>query len=106
MCDACVNAMKWINAHLNELDSIQFRFASILVCSVKIITYIQYMAFPVLINTSCGHAGWYLTTGGRLLLYVSLNAPYTPFTLQYVIVLMWVGKDIMHSVKAIEPFYN
>ena len=35
MCDASVNAMKWINAHSNELDSIRFRFASILVCSVN-----------------------------------------------------------------------
>ena len=35
MRDASVNAMKWINAHSNELDSIRFRSASILVCSVN-----------------------------------------------------------------------
>ena len=34
MCDASVNTMKWITAHLNELDSIQFRSTSILVCNV------------------------------------------------------------------------
>ena len=35
MRDANVNAMKWNNADLNELDSIRFRSASILVCSVN-----------------------------------------------------------------------
>ena len=35
MCDTSVNTMKWINAHLNELDSIRFRYALILVCSVN-----------------------------------------------------------------------
>ena len=35
MHDASVNAMKWINAHSNELDLIRFRSASILVCSVN-----------------------------------------------------------------------
>ena len=35
MHDASVNTMKWIDAHLNELDSIRFRYALILVCSVN-----------------------------------------------------------------------
>ena len=37
MCNTStsVNAMKWINAHSNELDSIRFQSASILVCSVR-----------------------------------------------------------------------
>ena len=35
MRDASVNAMKWINVHSNELNSIRFRSASILVCSVN-----------------------------------------------------------------------
>ena len=32
MCDTSVNTMKWINVHVNELDSIRFRNALILVC--------------------------------------------------------------------------
>ena len=35
MCNASVNAMKRNNAHSIELDSIRFRSASILVCSVN-----------------------------------------------------------------------
>ena len=33
MCDASVNTMKWINAHLNELVSIRFDFG--VQCSVN-----------------------------------------------------------------------
>ena len=35
MCDTSVNTMKWIDAHFNELDSIRFQYALILVCSVN-----------------------------------------------------------------------